>query len=117
MQQPILTVEFTANAGDYGYKEESVPLHSPEELFEFVAPGGGCENIPSEVEEIRMVFLPPEHRNTSNPIADTPVMLQIHMVIFTGTLSEIEQTAEQIIDKAGRGELSDSFLRIIGAKR
>lgn len=114
--QPILTVEFTASAGEYGYKEESVPLHSPEELFEFVAPGGGCEQIPGEVEEIRMVFLPPEHRNTSNPIADAPVMLQIHMVVFTGTLSEIERTAELIIDKAGRGELSDSFLRIIGAR-
>jgi len=115
--QPILTVEFSANAGDYEFKEESVPLHSPEELFEFVAPGGGCEKIPNEVEEIRMVFLPPEHRNTSNPIADAPVMLQLHMVIFTGTLSEIAQTAEQIIDKAGRGELSDSFLKVIGVEK
>lgn len=112
--KPILTVEFTANAGDYEFKEESVPLHSPEELFEFVAPGGECEKIPNEVEEIRMVFLPPEHRNTSNPIADAPVMLQLHMVIFTGTLSEIAQVAEQIIDRAGRGELSDSFLKVIG---
>ena len=112
--KPILTVEFNAKAGDYEYKEESVPIHSPEELFEFVAPGGGCEKIPSEVEEIRMVFLPPEHRNTSNPIADAPVMLQLHMVVFTGTLSEISQTAEQIIDKAGRGELSESFLGVIG---
>jgi hypothetical protein len=112
--KPILTVEFDAKAGDYEYKEESVPLHSPEELFEFVAPGGGCENIPSEVEEIRMVFLSPEHRNTSNPIADAPAMLQVHMVVFTGSLSAISQTAEQIIDKAGRGELSDSFLKVIG---
>lgn len=112
--KPILTVEFDAKAGDYEYKEESVPLHSPEELFEFVAPGGGCEKIPNEVEEIRMVFLPPEHRNTSNPIADAPAMLQVHMVVFTGSLSAISQTAEQIIDKAGRGELSDSFLKVIG---
>ncbi len=114
---PILTVEFSASAGDYEYKEESVPIHSPEELFGFVAPGGGCEKIPSEVEEIRMVFLPPEHRNASNPIADAPVMFQLHMVIFTGTLSEIAQTAEQIIDKAGRGELSDSFLKVIGVTK
>ena len=114
--KPILTVEFNAKAGDYEYKEESVPLHSPDEFFDFVAPGGGCEKIPSEVEEIRMVFLPPEHRNTSNPIADAPVMLQLHMVVFTGTLSEISQTAEQIIDKAGRGELSDSFLKVIGVR-
>jgi hypothetical protein len=114
--QPILTVEFSAKAGEYEYKEESVPLHSPEELFEFVAPGGGCEKIPDEVEEIRMVFLPPAHRNKVNPIADAPAMLQIHMVVFTGPLSEISQTAEQIIDKAGRGELSKSFLRVIGGQ-
>lgn len=115
--QPILTVEFSAKAGDYEFNEESVPLHSPEELFEFVSPGGGCENIPNEVEEIKMVFLQPEHRNANNPIADAPAMLQLHMVIFTGPLSEISQTAEQIIDKAGRGELSDSFLKVIGMEK
>lgn len=112
--KPVLTVEFSARAGEYDYKEESVSLHSPEELFEFVAPGGGCEKIPNEVEEIRMVFLPPEHRNTNNPAADATAVLQLHMVVFTGPLSEISQTAEQIIDKAGRGELSDSFMRVIG---
>ena len=115
--QPILTVEFSAKAGDYEFKEESISLHSPEELFEFVAPGGGCEKIPNEVEEIRMMFLPVEHHNTHNPIADTPAMLQLHRVIFTGPLSEISQTAEQIIDRAGRGELSDSFLKVIGMER
>lgn len=114
--QPILTVEFTAKSGEYGFKEESVPMHTPEEFFEFVSPGGACENIPDEVEEIRIIFLPPEHRNTRNPIADSPSMLQLHSVIFTGSLSEIAQTAEQIIDKAGRGELSESFLRVVGAK-
>lgn len=112
--RPVLTVEFSASAGAYDYKEESVSLHSPEELFEFVAPGGGCEKIPGEVEEIRMVFLPPEHRNENNPVADVQAVLQLHMVIFTGPLSEISQTAEQIIDKAGRGELSDAFMRVIG---
>lgn len=112
--KPVLTVEFTAKAGEYAFEEESVSLHSPEELFEFVSPGGGCEKIPDEVEEIRMVFLPPEHRNANNPIADIPAMLQLHMVLFTGPLSEISQTAEQIIDRAGRGELSDAFLRVIG---
>jgi hypothetical protein len=35
------------------------------------------------------------------------------MVFLTGPLSEVVQTAEQIIDKAGRGELSDSFLKVI----
>ncbi len=113
--KPILAVEFRAKAGDYEFNEESVPLHSPEELFNYVAPGGGCESIPSEVEEIRMVFLPPEHPNVQTPIADVPATLQLGMVIFTGPLSDIVQTAEQILDKAGRGELSESFLTVVGA--
>lgn len=112
--KPILAVEFRAKAGDIEFNEETVPLHSPEELFEYVAPGGGCESIPSEVEEIRMVFLPPEHPNVQNPIADTPATLQLGMVIFTGPLSDIIRAAEQILDKAGRGELSTSFLTVIG---
>lgn len=111
---PILTVEFRAKAGDYEFKEESVSLHSPEELSEFVAPGGGCESIPDEVEEIQMIFLPPAHPNAQNPIADTTATLQIGMVLFTGPLSEIVQTVELIIDKSGRGELSKSFLAVIG---
>jgi len=111
---PILTVEFSAKAGDYEFKEESVSFHSPEELFEFVAPGGGCESIPDEVEEIQMTFLPPAHPNAQNPIADKTATLQLGMVLFTGPLSEIVQTVELIIDKAGRGELSKSFLAVIG---
>ena len=35
-----------------------------------------------------MVFLPPEHKNVNNPIADIPVMLQMHSVVFTGALAE-----------------------------
>ena len=112
--RPILTVEFHAKDGDVEFEEESVTLHSPEELFKFVAPGGGCEMIPDEVGEIRMVFLPPEHPNVQNPIADLPVTLQIGMVVFYGPLSEITNTAEQILDRAGRGELSSSFLTVIG---
>jgi hypothetical protein len=112
--KPILTVEFIAKALDGEFKEESVTLHTPEELFEFVAPGGGCENIPDDVEEIRMVFLPPEHRNTKNPVADIPAILQLHRVLFTGPLAEISQLSEQIQDKAGRDELSAGFLRVIG---
>ena len=114
---PILAVEFTAKADDCEIKEESVPLHSPEELFAFVAPGGGCESIPTEVDEIRMVFLRPAHPNTANPAADLPASLQLGMVLFNGPLSEIVQTADQILDKAGRGELSDSFLTVIGLGR
>jgi len=113
--QPILIVEFSAKAGEAEYREESIPLHSPEELFEFVAPGGGCEKIPNDVAEIKMVFLPPVHANEKNPIADTGATLQLGMVFFSGPLSEISQAAEQIIDKAGRGELSESFLTAIGA--
>jgi len=112
--KPILTVEFHAKAADYEYEEESVPLQSQEELFEFIAPEGGCESIPDEVEEIRMVFLPPLHPNVQNPIADSNAVLQLHMVFFTGPLSEIAQTAEMLLDKAGRGELSRSFLKVIG---
>lgn len=113
--KPILTVEFGAKAGDVDFKEESVPIHSPEELFSFVAPGGGCERIPDEVDEIQIVFLAPEHPNTKNTIADLHATLEVGMVFFTGPLSEISQTIEQLIDKAGRGELAESFLKIIGA--
>ncbi len=111
--KPIITVEFTAKAGDQEFKEESVSFHNPEELFSFVAPGGGCEAIPNEVNEIQMVFLQPQNPNTQNPVADKRVTLELGMVFLTGPLSDIVQTAEQIIDKAGRGELSDSFLKVI----
>ena len=112
--EPILAVEFVAKCGEQELKEESVPIHTPEELFQFVAPGGGCDSIPSEVDEIKMVFLPLPHRNAQNPVADAPAILQLGIVLFTGPLSEIVQTAEQILDKAGRGELATSFLRVIG---
>jgi len=110
--QPI-TVEFSVKAGDQELQEESVVLHNPEELFAFVAPGGGCDAIPDEVSEIQIVFLQPEHPNTQNPIADKRVTLELGMVFLTGPLGEIAQTAEQLIDKAGRGELTDSFLKVI----
>lgn len=111
--RPILTVKFNASDGNTQLNEESVPLHNPQEFFAFVAPGGGCENIPNDVDEIRMVFLPPEHKNSQNPLADKAVTLQMGMVFFNGPLSEVIQTAEQILDKAGRGELSESFLKVI----
>ena len=80
-----------------------------------MAPGGGCESIPSEVGEINMLFLKPEHPNVRNPVADLPVTLQLGMVFLTGPLAEIVQTAQEILDKAGRGELSTSFIAVIGA--
>lgn len=109
----VISVEFTGKSGDQEFKEESVSFHNPEELFAYVAPGGGCDAIPDEVSEIQMVFLQPEHANTQNPVADKRVTLELGMVFLTGPLSEVVQTAEQIIDKAGRGELSESFLKVI----
>ena len=115
--KPILTVEFHAKDQDIEFDEESVTFHSPEELFKFVAPGGGCETIPNEVSEIRMVFLSPEHPNARNPVADLPASLQLGIVVFNGPLSEVTNTAEQILDRAGRGELSGSFLSVAGLAR
>ena len=114
--KPIMTVEFSAKAGGRDFKEESVSFHSPEELFAFVAPGGGCENIPDEVDEIQMVFLPPSHPNIENPLADKRVTLELGMVFLSGPLAEVVQTANQILDKAGRGELSNQFLTVIGER-
>lgn len=112
--KPILTVEFSAKSGDEEFKEESIPLHNPEEFFQFVSPGGGCENIPGEVCEIRMVFLSPEHANSQNPVADVPATLQLGIIVFNGPLSEITSTAAQILDRAGRGELSKAFMTSAG---
>ena len=115
--EPIINVEYRSKSGDLVFNEESVSFHDPEELFQYVSPGGGCEKIPDEVHRIHMNFLPPRHPNTQNPLADKPTTLELGMVFFMGPLSEITQTAEQLLDKAGRGELSDSFLTVIGAER
>ena len=111
---PILTVEFKATQHGEDFYEESVPLHSPEELFAFIAPGGGCEKIPDEVTEIQMVFMATEHANEQNPIADKQVTLELGMVYLTGPLSEIVQTADRLLDKAAGGNLSPSFMAAIG---
>lgn len=110
--RPIISIEFTTRAGDTEFREESINIHNPEEFAAFVAPGGSCESVPDSVDEIQIIFLPPEHPNTANPIADRFVTLEFGMIFFTGPLSEIVQTAELILDKAGRGELSESFLRV-----
>ena len=110
-----ITIEFSLSTGEGNFKEDTVALHTPEELFEYVAPGGGCESMPDDIDEIQLVFLSPEHPNQKNPVADLRVTLQLGMVFLTGPISEILQTTEEIIDKAGRGELSDSFLKVIGA--
>ena len=112
--KPIFTVEFSARSGGTEFKEQSVSLHGPEELFDYVAPGGGCDAIPDDVSEIQMVFLPPSHPNTRNPIADMHVTLELGRVFLTGPLAAVTQTMEQLMDRAGRGELSSSFLAVIG---
>ncbi|UCB55759.1 MAG: hypothetical protein JSW45_04310 [Thiotrichales bacterium] len=110
-----ITIEFSLTADDRQFKEDTVALRNPQELFEYVSPGGGCESMPDDVDEIQLVFLSPEHPNQQNPVADIRGTLQLGIVFLTGPLAEILQTAEEIIDKAGRGELSSSFLTVIGA--
>ena len=66
--QPNISVEFSAKAAGKEFKEESVTFHDHEELFDFIGPGGGCEKIPDEVDEIQLVFLQPSHPNTDNPL-------------------------------------------------
>jgi len=109
-----ITVEFVAKGGDTSFKEDSVTFSSPDELFAYIAPGGGCEHMPSDLGEIQMVFLPPDHPNITNPIADKRVTLQLGIVLITGPLSTIVQIAQEIIDKMGRGELSEAFLAVTG---
>ncbi len=110
-----ITIEFNVKKGGDEFREDSVTLRNAEELFEYVAPGGGCEHMPAELGEIQMMFLPPEHPNTLNPIADKRVTLQLGMVLLTGPFATIVQISQEILDKVGRGELSDAFLAVIGA--
>jgi hypothetical protein len=42
------------------------------------------------------------------------VTLQLGMVFFSGPLSEVARTVQELLDKAGRRELSESFLLVIG---
>ncbi len=111
-----ITIEFSLKTADRDFKEDTVALRTIEELFEYVAPGGGCESMPDDIDEIQLVFLSPEHRNQQNPIADLRVTMQLGMVFLTGPLAEILQASQEIIDRAGRGELSGAFLTVIGAK-
>ena len=112
--KPIINIEFTAQAGQREFKEESIAFHSPAELFEFVSPGGGCERIPDNIDEIQMVFLPHAAANLDNPMEDVPATLEMGMVFFTGPLSDIVQTSQLLLGKASRNELSRAFLKIIG---
>jgi hypothetical protein len=110
-----ITIEFNVTKNGQTFKEDSVTLASAQELFDYIAPGGGCEQMPSDLGEIQMMFLQPDHPNTLNPIADKRVNLQLGMIMMTGPFSLIVQISEEIIDKVGRGELSDAFLSVVGA--
>lgn len=112
--KPMMTIEFSARADGVSFEEESVTIHTPEELIAFVAPNGGCDMIPDEVDEIQFVFMHPETPNRQNPIADTNATLEMGMVFFTGPISEIAQTIELLMDRAGRGQVASSFLKVIG---
>ena len=110
-----INVEFIVKNGDKSFKEDSVTFANPEELFEYISPGGGCENMPSDLGEIRMIFLPPKHPNITNPIADKRATLQLGIVLITAPLSTIVQISEEISDKVGRAELSEAFMAVIHA--
>jgi len=110
-----ITIEFTAKSGDKSFKEDSVTFATSEEMFEYISPGGGCENMPSDLGEIQMIFLPPKHPNITNPVADKRVTLQLGIVFITARLSSIAQISQEIIDRTGRGELSEAFLAVIHA--
>jgi hypothetical protein len=108
-----ITIEFIVKNGDQSFKKDSVTFATPEELFEYISPGGGCENMPSDLGEIRMIFLPPKHPNITNPIADKRATLQLGIVLITAPLSTIVQISQEIIDKVGRAELSEAFLAVV----
>jgi len=111
-----ITVEFNVTKGGETFREDSVTLRNAEELFDYVAPGGDCEKMSSDVREIQMMFLAPQHANTLNPIADQRVTLQMGMVLMTGPLAEIIKVSQTIVDKVGRHELSESFLKVIATE-
>ena len=110
-----ITIEFTVRSGDDTFKEDSVTFATPEEMFDYIAPGGGCEDMPSDLGEIRMIFLPPKHANITSPVADKRATLQMGIVLVTAPLANIVQISGEIIDKVGRGEISEAFLAAIHA--
>ena len=111
-----ITIEFTVKGKSGSIREESVALASAEDLFAFIAPGGDCEKMPSDLDEIQMVFLPPKHPNIGNPLADKRVTLQLGLIMITAPLSTIVQVTQEMIDKMGRGELSEAFLAAAGLR-
>ena len=111
-----ITIEFTVKSGDDSFREDSVTFATPEEMFAYIAPGGGCETMPDDLGEIRMIFLPPQHANVTNPVADKRATLQIGIVLLSASLATLVQISGEIIDKVGRGEISEAFLDAIHAE-
>jgi hypothetical protein len=66
--------------------------------------------MPSDLGEIRLIFLPPKHPNITNPVADMRATLQLGIILITAPLSTIVQVSHEIIDKVGRAEVSEAFL-------
>lgn len=69
--------------------------------------------MPSDLREIRVIFLPPEYPGITSPIADERVTLQLEIVFITGPLSTI--APRETIDKVGDAEVSEAFPAVIGA--
>ena len=110
MNMHPVTIEFNVRSGDQTFTEDSVTFRSVEELYEYIAPGGDCEKMPSDLAEIQMIILSDSHSGGLNPIADKRATLQLGIVFITGPLSAIVQFVDSLIDKAGKNEVSDGFL-------
>jgi hypothetical protein len=110
------TIELSIPDGEQSLKQDSVTLATVEELFAYIAPGGDCEKLPSDLSEIQMILLSQEHPNVTNPLADRRVTLQLGLILITGPMASIVQVAQELIDKMGRGELSEAFLAAAGVR-
>ena len=96
---PIFTVEFKARNGDLEF-EDAYPL----------ALAGGA------IYEIHLTLLPADNAGTgAGPLQQLPATVQLGMVFISGPLGEIVETLDRIGERAGRGQLADSFLKVIGA--
>lgn len=111
-----VTIDFTVNTGGQTVREESLSLETAAEFFDYIAPGGGCEKMPSDLCEVQMIFAPSKHPNVQNPIADKRATLELGMVFLTGSLAVIVELLQEIIDKVGRGEVSEAFMNLIHAE-
>ena len=112
---PVFMVEFKARQGEVEFADECVTLSGAEELFEFVGPGGGCDAIPDAVDEIHFTLQPDPDNRVDPRLGHLPTSLQLGMVFITGPLGQIVPVVEQLGERAERGLLSGSFLKVIGA--